>query len=323
MKTLTKAPAGSSEWHYHHTGKIGGSTAADILGCGRHTRKHAWATLTGRLKEDISKLPHVQLGVALEPVIARMWEDRLGRRLDPTPGLIGHDSVPWMVGTPDGIDSATGGPWEAKAVGFWRRREWKLGVPLRVRVQGQWYSALLGNPGPIFFGALALPDAGDVGGSEDEDDEVPADSGDERSENDLLLWGQEDPDVAFQERAINEVGKFYDEYVKKDVEPPAMNATDIPIIKALHPQDDRSILQADEKLWQLVEEWEEVGVQMSARRKYRQGLAAAWMDKIKDATWIRSPDGKRWLRYKTEARRGFTVTPSAPRIPRLMREQKF
>lgn len=316
MHILTKAATGSAEWLHHHQGKIGGAMAADILGCGRNTRKHAWATLTGRLREDLSKLPHIQMGIALEPVIASMWEQRLDRKLDPSPGLIAHDTLSWMVGTPDGIDRATGGAWEAKSVGFYRRRDWKRDIPLRVRVQAEWYSHLLGNQGPLFFAALSIPGSSDKDDTVDENDTLEADA------DDLLLWGQRDPDTAFQERAINEVGEFYARFVKTDTEPPAEGAKDIDIIKLIHPHDDRTVIDADRATWQRVLDWHELGQEISAKQKARKDLQAIWMDKMGDATWLKGPDG-RFLRFKAEPRKQFISPACLRRIPRIMNAQRY
>ena len=320
MKVLTTAPTGSPEWAFHHQGRIGGATAADILGCGRNTPKHAWATITGRLKEDISHLSHIQMGVLLEPVIGKMWENRLKRKLLPSPGLLQNEALPWMVGTPDGIDQQTGGPWEAKSVGFWRRREWKLGDALRVRVQCEWYSAIMGNPGPVFFAALSLPSGGETVQEADDNSDAAPDN--PESENDLLLWGQSDPDVEFQNRAIEYVSNWYEKYVKKDVEPPASSESDLRLLRRLYPlEKNGDAITASPGLAKLIMEWEASGRKASSINRDRKVLLTRIVDELKDVGWVKLPDG-RFLRYTAEPRAGYTVAPSAPRVPRLMKEMK-
>lgn len=135
---------------------IGASDAAAILGL------HPWVSplalfydKTGELAVDEEPSEAMEWGLLLEPVVARVWSERTGRRLlkfepyDPT-ALQTHPDHVWMAANLDGVvlDDIDG--WEAvyegKTCSAFADDEWADGVPAHVLVQCQWQMAVTGLP---------------------------------------------------------------------------------------------------------------------------------------------------------------------------------
>lgn len=70
-----------------------------------------WATKTGRHQpEDISHLEPVQMGLTMQPVIARLFQDRMGVELRDADYELSHPSEPWMKSHFDYIGNEQGKP---------------------------------------------------------------------------------------------------------------------------------------------------------------------------------------------------------------------
>ena len=74
----------SPEWFAWRKGGVTASEAASILGCGEKTWWRLWAEKTGLAEpEDLSRNPHVQRGITLEPAARAALEEQIGDILLP------------------------------------------------------------------------------------------------------------------------------------------------------------------------------------------------------------------------------------------------
>jgi putative phage-type endonuclease len=113
---------------------IGGSDAAVILGLDAfRSPVELWLDKLGQLPDEPSEA--MELGKALEPVIAERFEQRTGLEVNSQQLCVTHRERPWMRATIDGL--ALNGEeclYEAKATSGWA---WREGTPDHVMVQIQ------------------------------------------------------------------------------------------------------------------------------------------------------------------------------------------
>lgn len=158
MKVLTTAAPDTAEWHAARAGKIGGSSAADIL-CGHmpdvHTRGSAlevWVRLKDEREGKVHAPPaeeerdederdRLWWGHASEGVHLSALQKATGWTINGPPGVLQDDELEWLVGAPDGsIEGRDGfgmGIAELKApTTFYGRAQWQEGIaPLAHQIQ--------------------------------------------------------------------------------------------------------------------------------------------------------------------------------------------
>jgi predicted phage-related endonuclease len=301
MKVLTSAPPGSPEWLAHRKGKIGGNMAADILGCGRKTPLQAWAELTGKIEpEDISAKPYVRRGNLLEPVILKAFGEDSGYALEPSPGMLQHPTHAFLAGTPDALyrrPDGDRGVVDAKAVGFYRTAEWKLGVPLRVQVQTAFYALLLG-PVVTWQAAAAMPI--------DEDEDEAA-----------VLWDEQALSPGLLEALETRLVIFWEHNVLGDVPPDWDPHRDRATLKAMFPRDSGEEFEMSPGMLSRWQRIEELRAQIGQATKEKDVLTGEIEAEFAERTWAVGPDFR--LRYQLERREAYEVKPWEGRVLRRMK----
>lgn len=121
---------------------IGGSDAPVILGLSR------WQSPAGLYAEKLGLLPPPEeqteaqeMGLILEPIIRRLYEERTGQLvISPRPWLVRRSTKhPFMTYSPDGWvwRGDTRGVFQAKTTSAWHGREWDDEPPIHYLVQLQ------------------------------------------------------------------------------------------------------------------------------------------------------------------------------------------
>jgi putative phage-type endonuclease len=138
------------EWLAWRRGGIGGSDAAVILGLDAfRTPVELWLDKLGELPDETSEA--MELGKALEPVIAERFEKKTGLVVNSRQLCVTHREFPWMRATIDGlvIDPELC-LYEAKATSGW---SWREGTPDYVQIQIQ-HSLEVCNLGKCYLAVL-------------------------------------------------------------------------------------------------------------------------------------------------------------------------
>ena len=128
---------------------IGSSDAAAAVGLSPYKSPLTlWLEKTGRqLPEDVSGKEAVVWGTVLEPVLARVYAERTGRRVRRVNAVLQHPEHPWMLANID--REVTGAPdvqiLECKTAGIHGSRLWRDGVPEYVQLQVMHQLAVTGK----------------------------------------------------------------------------------------------------------------------------------------------------------------------------------
>lgn len=303
-RVLTKDPPGSASWLKAHEGVFGGHDIASILGVGRKTPFQLWAEFTNKVeKEDISKLPWVRRGNALEPVVAQLYSETTGRELMPSPGMIRHPTIPFIAGTPDRLVETPErglGIAELKTIGFWKRDAWENGIPLDFQVQCHVYMAVMQVE---WFTISAMP------------------IDDRRDETEPILWMDAVIDPVFMDFMLDEVGTFYDEHITRDIPPPALQ-DDASVLRRMFKREvTGTVVKLSDLHGDLWAERRELLAQKREIEKRAEEVAATIQQAMGDAEWAELPGGG-VLRWRVEPRKGHVVAPSEPRALREMGQIK-
>ncbi len=132
-------------WLDWRRGGLGGSDAAVLLGLSSfRSPLELWLDKLGKLEDTASEA--MEMGSALEPVIADRFEAKTGLTVQDAQECVEHPGRPWMRATIDGRVEEEDGSWslyEAKATSGWG---WKDGVPDHVMVQIQHNLEVTGLP---------------------------------------------------------------------------------------------------------------------------------------------------------------------------------
>jgi len=300
-RVLTTAQPGEPEWLKAHEKVLGGHDVACILGQGRKTPLQLWAELTGKLpREDISKLPWVRRGQALEPVVCALYaEENPTRRLLPSPGLVRHAELPFLAGTPDRLlldPERPLGVLEAKTFGFWKRADWKEGIPLPYQVQVQVYLAVLG----LDWASIAAMPVDDT-----KDDTAP------------VLCMDIVPEPTFIAFMLEEVERFWVEHVEADIPPPALQDDTSVLRRMFKRESPGTVIRLNDihdGLWQERKRLLEEKKAIEARCEE---IAATIQQEMGVAEWAEMPSGG-VLRWRVEPRKEYVVKASEPRVLREM-----
>ncbi|MCG9084214.1 YqaJ viral recombinase family nuclease [Laribacter hongkongensis] len=119
---------------------IGSSDAAAAVGLSPYKSPLTlWLEKTGRqLPEDVSGKEAVVWGTVLEPVLARMYAERTGRRVRRVNAVLQHPGHAFMLANLDRevIGEAAGpGVLEIKTAGWHSAPQWKDGIPVAYQCQ--------------------------------------------------------------------------------------------------------------------------------------------------------------------------------------------
>ena len=139
-------------WQEAHKTGIGASQIAAVLGEHRFgSRLRIWAEKVGRLEpRDFSDNEAVQMGIELEPFVAKKYEKRTGRAISGAGYLLRSTEHPWALCTPDywlcGEDGDWNIPLQIKTTSAWRLNDWEEGPPKEVWWQVQHEMLVTGAP---------------------------------------------------------------------------------------------------------------------------------------------------------------------------------
>lgn len=94
----------SPEWHAERADGIGGSDVAVLLGLSTYRSPWAlWAERTGLIPRDTTTSERQQIGLEMEPVLARLFHARTGLHVAGEQMMLRHQAEPWMRCTVDGL----------------------------------------------------------------------------------------------------------------------------------------------------------------------------------------------------------------------------
>lgn len=127
------------EWLQIRSTGIGSSDAAAAIGLSSYKCSLSlWLEKTGRQQpEDLSNKEAVVWGTVLEPVLAKMYAERTGRKVRRVNAVLQHPEHPFMLANLDReviTDSGTG-VLEIKTAGFYSAQLWDDGVPVAYQCQ--------------------------------------------------------------------------------------------------------------------------------------------------------------------------------------------
>ena len=127
------------EWLQIRSTGIGSSDAAAAIGLSSYKCSLSlWLEKTGRqLPEDLSEKEAVVWGTVMEPVLAKMYAERTGRKVRRVNAVLQHPEHPFMLANLDReviTDSGTG-VLEIKTAGFYSALQWEDGVPVAYQCQ--------------------------------------------------------------------------------------------------------------------------------------------------------------------------------------------
>lgn len=104
---------------------IGGSDAAAIAGESRYkTPIDLYMQKLGIAEESNEESEAAYWGSVLEPVIAREFELRQGKKLIIEPNLLRHEKYPWMIANIDRFMPEENAVWEGKTCNQYKTSEW-------------------------------------------------------------------------------------------------------------------------------------------------------------------------------------------------------
>ena len=140
------------EWQQAHLSGVGASQIAAVLGEARFgSRLRIWAEKIGRLEpRDFSDNEAVQMGLELEPIVAKKYQERTGRLIDRAGELLRSTTYPWAICTPDYWTLDDNGehsiPVQIKTTSAYRLNDWADGCPKEVWWQVQHEMLVTGAP---------------------------------------------------------------------------------------------------------------------------------------------------------------------------------
>lgn len=282
--------ATEDEWLAERAKGIGASDAPIVLGISPYkTPYQLWSEKVGLIEPpDYSDREWIEWGHRLEPIIAKAYAERSGRRIDPWPqfGIVRHKTFDWMACTPDAVQwgqpagfgtmEPSLGMLQVKAVGGYFAAEWKETPPLHYQVQLQHELEVT----DCAWGTLAAL----IGGQK-------------------LLWFDFARNDKFIAAMLEQEAEFWRRVEEED--PPEVDESPetTKILQQLHPQDNGESIALppaavvwDEQLDVTKEQLKELDGQ---KRLLENRLRAA----IGDATFGCLPDGSAYS-YKTQTANG-------------------
>ena len=127
------------EWLQIRSTGIGSSDAAAAIGLSSYKCSLSlWLEKTGRQQpEDLSNKEAVVWGTVMEPVLAKMYAERTGRKVRRVNAVLQHPEHPFMLANLDRevITESGTGVLEIKTAGFYSAQQWEDGVPVAYQCQ--------------------------------------------------------------------------------------------------------------------------------------------------------------------------------------------
>lgn len=125
---------------------IGGSEIAAIMGLSRwETPLSVWAQKTGKLTKDLSDNEAVEMGIDLEPFVAKKFMQRTGKKVKVDERDFTHPDYPFMKSHIDRwVLNEDGATLEAKTCSAWKANEWEgQEIPDEYYLQSNWNAGIV------------------------------------------------------------------------------------------------------------------------------------------------------------------------------------
>ena len=127
---------------------IGGSDIAVVMGMSRwKTPLKLWLEKTGQAEpDDLSQVEAVQLGTELEEFVAQKFAKESGKQVRKQSKMYVHKDYPFMVAHIDRLITGTDEILECKTCGSHKKDEWEGdGIPREYVLQVVWYLGITGK----------------------------------------------------------------------------------------------------------------------------------------------------------------------------------
>lgn len=293
--TTTNIKPLSPEWHERRRSSITGTDVPAILGASDYAGPYeVWARITGRIEPSTESNAYMRWGNATEAANREELSREYRLEVTDSTGLCVDDERDWLVATNDGLVATSERPdlgvWEGKSPSRWTADQWADGrCPRAYQVQTQVNMRVMGLDWGII--SAFIP---------------PNGPGDE-----LLRVRHVERNEDFQRAMIDEIDRFWHEYVLTDTPPPA-TAKDLGVLKALHAQDNGSARFLDAEIEQA---WKLRQVAKSAISEYQEAVReqdAKIIQALGEHAYGVLPDGQ-VISYGTVERKGYTVEPTTYR----------
>ena len=288
------------DWLAQRTTGIGASESAALFGLSRwDSELSLWTKKRGIVGLDAGESERLEIGLAIEPTIAALYQRRTERTLwsPPTPWTIArHPRLPFMTASVDRwIIEAPGragrGVLEMKNVDTFMADEWEDGPPLSYTIQFQHQLAVTG----FAWGSVA----GLIGGNRFRSFDLERDD-------------------AFIAELEAKCGDFWGRVQGGHMPSPDGSEASARALKLLHPKDDGTGVHLPDEAVAWWDELARIRKESSANAKREKELKNFLSGAIGAATFGALPDG-RLISYKHQDRDGYTVEPTTFRT---LKEEK-
>lgn len=219
---------------------IGGSDVAAIMGLSPwNTPLSVWAKKTRQIEDNVSNIEAVEMGVALEPMVAQLFEKRSGKKVRVETREFTHPDYPYMVAHVDRwVVGEDGAHFEAKTASAYKLKSWQGDdVPEDYQLQCNWYSGIIGlhrgkPPKDCYIGVL-------VGGQR-------------------FIWKKLKFNQELFDIQVEKAKDFWEGYVLTEMPPFAISSdkdTLIELFPESRPDELRALRGEDPELEAMVNQW--------------------------------------------------------------------
>lgn len=262
------------EWLELRRRYIGGSDAASVVGLNDYQSPYAlWAEKMGIAPAFEGNL-RTRVGTELEPVIAKLFEEETGKKVQNCNFSLINDSFPWAVADVDRMVIGEDAILEIKSTSALNLKHYKNGdYPARFYVQVMHYLAVTGKQ-KAYLAVL-------IGNSDFKIFEI------ERDEAEIS--------------ALMEAEKQFYGYMQSGEEPPA-NAVDVESIELAHPTSNGTSIELFGQQ-NIMREYLELKARIAALEKEADGIAAVLKQDMGDAE--KGTDGEYIVTWANRTRTTF------------------
>lgn len=262
------------EWLELRKKYIGGSDAASVVGLNDYQSPYAlWAEKMGIAPAFEGNL-RTRVGTELEPVIAKLFEEETGKKVQNCNFTLINDVFPWAVADVDRMVIGEDAILEIKSTSALNLKHYKNGdYPARFYVQVMHYLAVTGKQ-KAYLAVL-------IGNSDFRIFEI------ERDEDEIS--------------ALMEAEKQFYGYMQSGEEPPA-NAVDVESIELAHPTSNGTSIELFGQQ-NIMREYLELKARIAALEKEADGIAAVLKQDMGDAE--KGTDGEYIVTWANRTRTTF------------------
>lgn len=262
------------EWLELRRRYIGGSDAASVVGLNDYQSPYAlWTEKMGIAPAFEGNL-RTRVGTELEPVIAKLFEEETGKKVQNCNFSLINDAFPWAVADVDRMVIGEDAILEIKSTSALNMKHYKNGdYPARFYVQVMHYLAVTGKQ-KAYLAVL-------IGNSDFRIFEI------ERDESEIA--------------ALMEAEKQFYGYMQSGEEPPA-NAVDVESIELAHPSSNGTSIELFGQQ-NIMREYLELKARIAALEKEADGIAAVLKQDMGDAE--KGTDGEYIVTWANRTRTTF------------------